>query len=129
MLWVGFGVAASVDIMNSLNFFFPTLPHVSIKFNDIGPLFTSKPWSAIGWMPFTFYPFIIGLSFFLPLDLSFSIWFFYLFRKVQRVLTATFGLQSIPNFPYLNEQSSGAWIGFAVVLIWVTPQTSEGSGA
>ena len=120
VLWVGFGIAATVDIVNSLNFFFPTMPHLSIKFNDIGPLFTSKPWSAIGWMPFTFYPFIIGLSFFLPLDLSFSIWFFYLFRKVQRVLTATFGLQSIPNFPYLNEQSSGAWIGFAVVLIWVT---------
>ena len=120
VLWIGFGIAASVDIVNSLNFFFPTMPHLSIKFNDIGPLFTSKPWSAIGWMPFTFYPFIIGLSFFLPLDLSFSIWFFYLFRKVQRVLTATFGLQSIPNFPYLNEQSSGAWIGFAVVLIWVT---------
>ena len=120
VLWAGFGIAASVDILNSLSFFFPTVPHLSIKFNDIGHLFTSKPWSAIGWMPFTFYPFIIGLSFFLPLDLSFSIWFFYLFRKAQLVLTAAFGLQSVPNFPYLNEQSSGAWIGFAVVLIWVT---------
>lgn len=120
VLWVGFGTAASVVIINSLNFFYPMVPHLSIKFNDIGHLFTSKPWSAIGWMPVTFYPFIIGLSFFLPLDLSFSIWFFYLFRKAQQVLTAAFGLQNIPNFPYLNEQSSGAWMGFAVVLIWVT---------
>ena len=57
VLWAGFGIAASVDILNSLSFFFPTVPHLSIKFNDIGHLFTSKPWSAIGWMPFTFYPF------------------------------------------------------------------------
>ena len=120
LLWAGFGIAASVVIINSLNFFFPAVPHLSIKFNDIGHLFTSKPWSTIGWMPVTFYPFIIGLSFFLPLDLSFSIWFFYLFRKAQGVLTAALGLQNIPNFPYLNEQSSGAWIGFVAVLMWVT---------
>ena len=120
VLWIGFGIAAAVDIINSLNFFFPSVPHLSIRFNNIGHLFTANPWSAIGWMPFTFYPFIIGLSFFLPLNLSFSIWFFYLFRKAQRVFTATFGMQSVPNFPYLNEQSSGAWIGFSLVLIWVT---------
>ncbi len=122
LLIIGFLCAAGLDIINGLHHFFPVLPHLPVSYldHDIGRFFTSKPWNAIGSLRLPLYPFAIGLGFFLPLDLSFSIWFFYLFRKAQQVLGATLGLHALPNFPYLNQQSSGAWIGLFFVAIWLS---------
>ncbi len=122
LLWIGFFSAAGLDILNGLHYFFPVLPHLPVSYLDhnIGRYFTSKPWNAVGSLRLPLYPFAIALGFFLPLDLSFSIWFFYLFRKGQQVLGSAMGLRALPQFPYLNQQSSGAWIGLFFVAIWLS---------
>jgi len=122
LLLIGFAGAAGLDIINGLHFFFPVIPHIPVSYldHDIGKYFTSKPWDAIGSLRLPLYPFAIALGFFLPMDLSFSIWFFYIFRKIQQVFGAAVGLQSLPNFPYLNQQSTGAWIGLFFVAIWLS---------
>jgi len=88
ILWVGFGVAAGIDIINGLHVFYPVIPRIPLRHNyyDIGQYFTEKPLNAIGWVPLPLYPFVIGLGFLLPLDLSFSMWFFYIFRKFHYFL-------------------------------------------
>jgi len=63
------------------------------------------------------YPFAIGIAFFLPLDLSFSCWFFFVVRLLELVLRASLGTR---RFPALNEQASGAWIMLFVLAIWGT---------
>ena len=70
-------------------------------------------------MKISFYPFIIGLGFLMPLDLCFSAWFFYLFSKVQLVLISAFGLRVRSDFPYFTEQSFGAVIAACAFYIWV----------
>jgi len=122
LLLIGFACAAGLDILNGLHFLFPVVPNIPVSYldYDIGKYFTSKPWNAIGSLRLPLYPFAIGLGFFLPLDLSFSIWFFYLFRKAQEVLGSALGLQALPGFPYLNQQSSGAWIGLFFVAVWLS---------
>jgi hypothetical protein len=115
ILWSGFALAGGIDLLNGLHFLYPNLPYIPIKLRDISYLFSQKPWSAVGWTPISAYPFIIGLAFFIPLDLSFSCWFFYLFIKVERILGSAIGL-SIARFPYVGEQSSGAWLA----LCWLT---------
>ena len=119
LLWIGFLIAGSIDLLNGLSAFFPTLPTIPVKRHDISYLFPAKPWSAIGWTPISFYPFAIGMGFFIPLDLSFSCWFFYLFWKVQRILASLAGLQSLPRFPYVNEQAFGIYTGLVVVVLWM----------
>ena len=84
LLWMGFAIAAFIDLVNGLHFFFPNIPEIPVKQRDISYLFTEKPFNAIGWLPISFYPFAVGLCFFAPLDLTFSVWFFYLF-KVQPI--------------------------------------------
>jgi hypothetical protein len=122
LMWTGFLLAGGLDLLNGLNYLFPYLPSIPVKCSqyNLGVYLTGKPWNAVGWLPIMFYPFAIGLGFFLPLDLSFSIWFFYLFRKGQQVSASALGLQGLPRFPYLNEQSSGAWLGLAVLAVWIT---------
>jgi len=118
VMWIGFGVAAMVDIINGLHFLFPSVPSIGGRLYDLRPFFTEKPWNAIGWTPVALFPFAVGLAFFIPLDLSFSCWFFYLFWKFERIIASVLGLRNLPNFPYVDEQSFGAYLGlFTIAMI------------
>ena len=121
MLWMGFGIAALLDIINGLSYFYPQIPRIPVRHNhyNLGRYITEKPWNAMGSIPVPFYPFVIGLGFLLPMDLSFSLWFFYIFRKGQQVATSALGIR-LPRFPYLSEQSAGAWFGMFIIAVWVT---------
>jgi len=118
LLWVGFILAGSVDLINGLHFLIPTLPQIPVKARDISYLFTEKPLNAMGSTKISFYPFAIGLCFFAPLDLLFSAWFFYLFGKMQKIIGSMMGWSSIPGFPYIDEQLFGAAIGLLFMAIW-----------
>ena len=111
LLWIGFGIAAFIDIVNGLHGMFPNVPVFPIKLEDQSRLFTTRPWNAIGWFPVDFYPFAIGLGMLLPLDLSFSCWFFFWIWKLERIGAAWVGWDTIPQFPYVNQQSFGAYMG------------------
>jgi hypothetical protein len=119
-MWIAFGIAGFIDTLNSLNAIWPMVPSLPIARIDLGTYVTERPWNAIGWTPLNLYPFAIGLGFLLPLDLSFSCWFFYLFWKVERIIGAIGGWQSLPRFPYMNEQSAGAYLALCMIAIWVT---------
>ncbi|HIE29420.1 TPA: hypothetical protein EYP66_19295 [Candidatus Poribacteria bacterium] len=117
-LWVGFSIGFGMAAINGLHFFFPAVPTIGRPFN-VGQYFNQKPWNAMGWMPIAVQPFAIGLGFFMPVDLSFSCWFFYLFWKAERIIASILGLISLPEFPYINEQTSGAYIGLAIVALFM----------
>ncbi len=124
VLWLGFSVAATIAIVNGLNFLYPTVPRIPIKEGsyDLGRFFTEKPWNAIGSMPIRFYPFLIGLSFLIPLDMTFSTWFFYLFRKWERVFGRIVGWESIPRYPFFGEQATGALLGICLLAVYTSRQ-------
>jgi hypothetical protein len=120
-MWIAFSIALAIDILNGLNYIYPAVPYLSVKLKNIN-VFTEKPWNAIGWTPISFYPFAIGLAFFLPLDLSFSCWFFYIFRKFENILGSIAGWRTLPRFPYFDEQGSGAWVGLCIIALWASRQ-------
>ena len=121
LLWLGFGICAILELLNGLHFLYPSVPGVPLKIPDFGAkIFTSKPWSAIGWLPLFFYPWVIGLTFFVPLELSFSVWFFFLFTKFQLILGSIGGWKSLPGFPYYNQQGIGAWLTLGILVLWAS---------
>ena len=113
-MWLGFALAGSAELLNGLNYLFPDVPSLPIKGKTIGQ-FSSKPWSAMGPIRISFYPFSIGLMFFTPLDLSFSCWFFWLLGRIQLIVTDAFGARNI----YHLEQQTGAWIAFGCIPLWI----------
>ena len=118
-LWLGFSVAAFITVLNGLHHLFPQVPYVKyIKQVNVGSQFTSKPWNALGGMTVSGYPFMIGLAFFMPLDLSFSCWFFYVVRRLEQVLGAAAGFRSLPEFPYFGQQGWGAWLTLCGIAAW-----------
>lgn len=120
LLWIGIGIAVAIDLIQGLHVLYPSVPGLKIKEINLMHYVTSPPWSAIGWTPLSFYPFAIGLGTLLPVDLSFSSWFFFLFWKAQLVIAAALGWNEIPRFPYVNEQSFGAYMGICVFAFWAS---------
>jgi len=118
-MWIGFSIAASMTVINGLNYFLPAIPQIPIRVRYIR-IFTEKPWNAMGSIPISFYPFAIGLGFFIPLDLAFSCWFFFWFWRIMRVVGSAMGLRSLPGFPYTNEQASGGYLALAIIALWIS---------
>lgn len=124
ILWLGFFIPVFLETLNELNFFYPSVPRVQIKVWDLGPFIINRPWNGVGWFPISFYPFAIGLMFFLPADLSFSCWFFYVFRKMLDVFSVAMGWRdpgaspAVQKIPYFAEQADGAWIMLAAVMLY-----------
>jgi hypothetical protein len=120
-MWGGFAVAAVIDLINGFHALFPAVPEIPyIKLYDLRQHFRARPWNAIGRTRMGMYPFAVGLAFFLPSDLSFSCWFFYVLSKVELIGCALIGRESLKGLPYLNEQAAGAWLALAVVAVWTT---------
>lgn len=121
MMWGGFAFAAAIDLLNGMHYLYPSLPYFEqIKLYNVGQFFTERPWNAMGVTNISMYPFAIGLAYFLPLDLAFSCWFFWVARKMFQVVGAMAGWDAPSNvgFPYFEQQSSGAWIALGLVVVW-----------
>lgn len=117
-MWIGFAIAASINLINGLSFLYPYIPYIPVKHQWIFR-FTDKPWNAVGWMPVSFYPFVLGIGFLMPLDLSFSCWFFYLIWKAELVFGSATGL-NFHGYPFASEQATGVWIGIFVFTMWIS---------
>lgn len=118
LMWMGFAVAGGICLINGLGVLYPSIPQIPIKRMNVSHYFVSKPWSAMRPLHIGFYPFIVGIGFLMPLDLSFSCWSLYLFRKSQRVFGSIVGLTSISGFPFFKEQEIGAVIGLCMAALW-----------
>ncbi len=107
-MWLGFSIAFVYNVLNILHAFVPSVPAPGRSFN-IGGLFADKPLSALRPMSFQFRPAIFGLGYLMPLDVNFSVWFFYFFLKFESVVATMLGY-NIPGFPFFHDQSSGAFL-------------------
>ena len=118
LMWLGFGIAALISIENLLNSIYPAFPYIPVKRQYIHQYFTERPWNAMGSTKLSFYPFVIGISFLMPLDLLLSCWVFYWVYKIELMLGNIMGWESLPRFPYIAEQSFGVYIGLFAVALW-----------
>jgi hypothetical protein len=116
ILWMGFALAAGLDLMNGLHEWFPDLPYITLRAQPVQ--FATPPWTAVAPLFTTLYPFAIGLAFLVPLDVSFSCWFFYLFVKAQAIIGYMLGYGNVPGMPFPGEQGIGAWYVFGGFLIY-----------
>ena len=118
MFLMGFLLTAIWNLINGLHFYFPFVPQFHLRIRDIGHVFTNEPWNAVGWTPLVIYPWVVGMAFFIPVDLSFSCWFFYILSKVQRIVGAIVGWKTLPRFPYFDQQVIGGWLFLLSIALW-----------
>lgn len=121
LFWIGFAAALCIDILNGLHFLYPKVPHIMGEAGaagDLGTYITQMPWRAIGWTPLRVFPFGVGLSFFIPLDLAFSSCFFYIMSKFVRIASAALGWGNLPKAPWIDEQMHAAYLALGGFCLW-----------
>ncbi len=115
LMWLGFAVAGSIRLVNLFHDLFPVIPQVPYNYR-IDLFLTEKPWNAIGYTSMSFNLAIVGLTYFMPLDLAFSCWFFFWLTRLERIFASVVGWKNL----YLNERASGAWIGICIIALWAS---------
>ncbi len=129
ILWTGFAIPAVLHSVNSLHSIYPTLPFFPINsVHDAIPNFgLGTPWTGMGSFFYMLHPAGVGFGYLINTDVSFSLWFFYLLKKIVLVWAVTmnyrnaatgWGVEANGQFPYINAQGWGAWIGLAVIVLW-----------
>ncbi len=130
-LWVGCAIPVLIHAANGFHAFFPTIPSIR-GFGDSGatslwldPFLIGRPWSAL--RPFQIVVFwsMVGFSYLLTLEVSFSLWFFFLFYKLQCLIGALLGFQmaSGPGVQWTGRsfsaaQEAGACLTFVLFALW-----------
>lgn len=126
LMWLGFGISGGLTLLAGLNYIFPSVPHLQITRHNLAQYITTSPWNAMGNIPMGFYFWAIGISYLMPLDLSFSCWFFFWVVRLERVLGVIVGAEGVQgtgggfetSFPFLGAQAYGAYLGFCIMSLW-----------
>ena len=122
-MWLGFALPALIHSMNGLHRSFPNVPELP-SFFVLNSLFVTKPWNEmiVTFLVLSFS--IIGFAYLLPLDVSFSMWFFLLFFRFQDFIALYLGYQldRAPLYAgtryYQAYQSTGSFVAIALMLLW-----------
>ena len=127
-MWIGFALAGSLTVLAGLHYLYPSIPCLMIGRRNVGQYITTPPWNAMGGVLISFYFWAIGIAFLMPLELSFSTWFFYWLTRLELVGSRWLGwneLQVVGGgfdrvYPFLNSQSYGAYVGFFAMTMWTS---------
>jgi len=120
LMWVGFGISAFVAAAYQIGATFPTLP-ASIKLEF--PLWTqlqTPPWSLLHITTMQLSLVGLGIVFILPIQVSFSIWFFFFFARFELLMKGVIGYpRSSPREPFMIYQEAGTIICFVIFTLWL----------
>ncbi len=125
LMWAGFGIAVFVQGLRGLHLYFPDVPDFPLGV-DMGPLLSEPPWNQIGWVPLEIHPLVVGVTYLLTSEISFSLWFFYWFIKFQYVVAYLIGFPqgTLPNaegFPdklFTGNQMGGCYIAYVAIVLY-----------
>lgn len=114
--WIGFGLAAVLNLYNSMNAVFRGGPSGGLRF-DFGRGTEDFPWAAV--LPFSLHirPELIGLGYLVSTDIAFAIWFSWLLHRLQ-ALVMVFAGYRVDQMPFTREQGIGAYFILGVILLW-----------
>lgn len=113
-LWIGFAVPVIVFGINGLAANFPSFPNITLDL-DLSQFFTQRPWSGMDGIRLWTSLAAIGFAYFLPNDLLFSLWFFFLLTRAEDVAAILLGgqPQSIVTHNariFTGYQAAGAYL-------------------
>jgi len=117
LMWIGFAIAGGITLLNGFAYLYPNVPYIPIKRVDY-QIASSGPLLALGSVRVAFYFFAITLGFLMPLDLSFSVYFFYILFKLEALVVNMMGTPPGSGFPYQSSQAFGAYMAIFCAAVW-----------
>ncbi|OIO03766.1 hypothetical protein AUJ67_00310 [Candidatus Desantisbacteria bacterium CG1_02_49_89] len=124
IMWLGFIIPAAIHTINGLHYYFPFIPQINLFF-DMTKYFSAKPWNAINPLWIIIHFSVIGFVYLLPVELSFSLFFFYWIFHLQAVIGNMMGFPlpytqgyTAPIRAFAAYQMTGALLVFTIFGFW-----------
>ncbi len=117
LLWAGAGIPIFLYTLNGLHQIFPAVPWVSLGFN-FSNAFTEHPWDALPRYITVnrVYFSAIGLAFFIPSEVAFSLCFFLVANGLARVFFENVGIDAGPMEPV---RGMGIYLAYFISILWL----------
>jgi hypothetical protein len=126
LMWIGFAIAVVIQGQRGLNLYYPDIvPNFPLDIN-MGPLLSEPPWNQIGWLPVNVYFIVIGITYLLTSEVSFSLWFFLWFFNLQLIGAYYLGFTPhalpgsgvLPEKTFMGFQQAGAYFAYVAIVLW-----------
>ena len=120
LMWIGFALPVIVHGINGLHTYFVSLPEITRVF-QVGPFFRQKPWWGLGIWTIELYLCVIGLTFLLSTEISFSLWATFLLFRLARVMRVQMAMDPLsPTTP--NHEAClaiGGYFAWGCFMLWL----------
>jgi hypothetical protein len=116
LFWIGVLIPVTIQSLYALRQYFPQLPYIDLNRN-IGAVFASPPWWHLNYLPYSVYFGVVGVSCLIPTDIGFSLWFFWLVRRMMIVSRSALGFE--PTGGFFDQHGIGAYVFLAAVYLWL----------
>ncbi|MGC9316819.1 MAG: DUF6785 family protein [Armatimonadota bacterium] len=118
LMWTGFGLVTVHFITIMIHAANPSMPTLGPRY-DLGQFFTEYPLDALArHFLFIHNPQLVGLAYFAPQDICFSMFFFFFLIKLLMLTYRVGGLHEPSGFPFFWEMAAGAFVGIAIYYAW-----------
>ncbi len=120
LMWVGFGLTMLLGFLNGLHTLFPAMPSFFLDLSAANDSLARR-WTCFGKHGGTFWPpygWAVGAAMLMPLDISFSYWFFFWLVKIGEWLTVVWGWDVAPDAPFVYQQAAAALVAIGIYALW-----------
>ncbi|MGI4788632.1 MAG: DUF6785 family protein [Janthinobacterium lividum] len=122
-VWAGAAIPIAIYGIDWVHQIVPSFPTVttSLLLNDY---LTTPPWNQMAYTPLICSFAALGFFYLLPLDILFSLWFFFLLTRLEQVIGISFGMD-MPHMPttwlpvFEGYQIIGAYLVLAGSFVWI----------
>jgi hypothetical protein len=115
VFWAAFAIPVVLYSKNALHYYFPGIPETDLT-PDIGAVFKGRPWDMLNYFPYYYYFEMMGIAYLVSDDLAFSLWFFWIFRRLGAVGRELVGLTNHADF--FEHQGIGAYLALGLMYVW-----------
>lgn len=120
-LWVPVLLLTGVHTMNGLHLFYPEVPRIGL-YDIVLRGLKDRPWNVLNGTGCRIYPLVIGFGYLLKSEVLLSLWFFYVFYRLEGVVAAALGINPAQSFIGYGWPAFGTMqaAGMAVGLVgWI----------
>ncbi len=122
-MWLGFAIPFTLFSLTGLNHYFPAIPEFPFYLGWVNWFRSIDAWGEGIALSYAW----LGFFYLVDLEISFSIWFFYLLLKLQGGLFRRLGIASTERLSYFeysqtadfSHQAAGAVIAFVLYGLWI----------
>ncbi len=126
VLWIGFAVGLVLALLKGIQFYYPQCPAPVFNVATFGEYFTSPVIKAflqnVGIGVGTGIGLslcLLAIALLIETDILFSLWAFFIIFQLWNLFGKAFTLTRFPGYPWEFQQAMGAFIGYAVLAIFV----------